>query len=258
MRFILVLLLSLGYSQSYVHDFWNTHPRSIIQDYEAFRTSFFGSNDLKRLQTDFYWKVPLWVSYQIKRTTNLVSNYSRPSTWTTDLNLFRQGIAPMDKAYLNSGYDRGHLCMKEIASRIGPNADRQTHTMLNAVPQLHGFNAGIWLDLEKRSMEWADTYGDVWVICGPAFSNRKPTRFIGNYATGRIAVPDWCFKVIIKTNPSLSALAFMYPSTATNYGQYVHSNYATSLHEIFKATGLHILCGVTNWDPYQTVTVLWK
>lgn len=40
--------------------------------------------------------------------------------------------------------------MKYHAERISPEAARNTHTMLNAVPQRAEFNSGIWQDLECR------------------------------------------------------------------------------------------------------------
>ena len=163
-----------------------------------------------------------------------------------------------EKPYLNSHYDRGHMCMKEIGSRMGADADLHTHSMLNAVPQTHELNAGIWLDLEKHTMQWADRYGSVWVICGPAFSNQRPTRWIGDARSGRIAVPDLCWKIIIRTNAGLSVLAFQYPNVTTmpKAGPYRHEPYAVSLATIEKETGLTFLKGQPV-DHGKTIETLW-
>jgi len=82
--------------------------------------------------------------------------------------------------------------MKQHAWRLGENADWNTHTMLNAVPQKRQFNAGIWLDLEYRSAELADTLGEVWIIAGPVFYSGEPKLWIGEVDKGEvlIAVPD--------------------------------------------------------------------
>ena len=63
----------------------------------------------------------------------------------TEKALFEQGVAASDasyhfakawrEAYPDSpqlGYDRGHMCMKHHAWRLGANADWNTHTLLNA------------------------------------------------------------------------------------------------------------------------------
>ena len=257
MKYIIFILLFVCNLLAYNHDLWNTEPKIGMKEYEAFTTSYFTTYSQMYYKTTNYWMVPLWVSYQIKGTTNKIPNYPRPANWTTDEQMFRMKMAPIDDAYKNSGYDRGHLCMKEIASRISSNADRETHTMLNAVPQLHKMNAGVWLDLEKRTMDWADTYGDVWVICGPVFSNMKPTKYIGTDKTGKIAVPDWCYKIVIKTNPGLEALPFLISATYTNNGPYDLSKFKVSIAKIEQMTGLTFLAN-TSINKTNTQTNIWK
>lgn len=258
MKFLTVLaLLGLCFGVSnYNHDYWDVQPKSYVVDYEAFRTSFFYTNDFRRYKTEFSWNVPLWVSYQIKAYPGRPARYPRPNSWFTDTNLVARHLATTEKPYFNSGYDRGHMCMKEAASRIGTNADRQTHTMLNALPQLHSFNAGIWLELEIKTMKWADKFGDVWVICGPVFSNALPNKFIGSKLSGAIAVPDMCYKIVIKTNGGLDVLAFMYPNT-TNYKKpFIHTNYSVSISEIENMTGLSFM-STTTWNKQSNNTKLW-
>lgn len=258
MRIALLILLSLGFCDTnYFHDLWDTQPKSIIRDYEAFRSSFFGIDDVHKYNSATYWKVPLWVSYQVKAYSGRPPNYPRPAIWTTDEVLYRLGIATTEKPYRNSGYDRGHMCMKEIASRISAKADYETHSMINALAQIHQFNAGIWLDLEIHTMRWADTYGDVWVICGPVFSNRAPSKFIGNTSIGFIAVPDFCYKIVIKTNPSFDVLAFMYPNTSNYTRPFNHSNYSLSVLDIEKLTGLTFI-HETAWYKEETNFNIWK
>ena len=74
--------------------------------------------------------------------------------------------APHDNSYKHSGFSRGHMCMKHIAWRLGANADWNTHTTINASPQIQKFNAGIWLDMENKTKDYVDKYGKIWVICG--------------------------------------------------------------------------------------------
>jgi endonuclease G, mitochondrial len=103
--------------------------------------------------------------------------------------------------------------MKQIAWRLGTNADWNTHTTLNACPQLHRFNAGIWLDMEKLTQKWADKYKKVWVICGPVIYRDRHIKYIGDAGEKRIPVPHAFFKIVIrKYKDRLNVLAFLLPT----------------------------------------------
>lgn len=87
--------------------------------------------------------------------------------------------------------------MKYHAERIGPEAGRETHTLLNAVPQRAQFNSGIWLDLECQTGAWANEFGVVWVVAGPVFYEDGPKAWIGEREKGEqlAAVPAALFNV---------------------------------------------------------------
>lgn len=172
------------------NDRWETQPRDTIRDYRAYTTSFDSGDDNDGDGHDDLWAIPEWVSYEIDRAPEHAPFEDRPHPWLTDRGLFQAGIAPRDESYANSGFDRGHMCMREIARRMGKNADWNSHNVLNAVPQPHEFNAGHWLSLEKWTGIWANTYGKVWVICGPVVvnhaGNRKPSEWIGDDGEKRL------------------------------------------------------------------------
>lgn len=231
------------------HDKWNTQPKDIVRYYEAYTVSFDGPDDSNGDGIiDEQDKVgePEWVAYQINMIGHLPKGPNRPSVWMTDKALAKQGIAPSDNTYANSGYDRGHMCMKEIAWRLGENADWNTHNMLNACPQIHEFNAGIWLNLEELTQRWADKYGKVWVICGPIFMKGQPRRYIGDPGEKKIPIPDAFFKIVIreKSNGRIDALAFVYKHEAISKGpdgKYNHNAYLVNIRYIEKLTGLDFL-----------------
>ncbi len=179
----------------------------------------------------------------------------RPSSWITEIDLFNQGIAPKDGSYhfseewraANSdspqlGYDRGHMCMKQHAWRLGKNADRNTHTVLNACPQKAKLNQGIWLNLEDKTAEWADEFGSVWIMTGPIVFNNKPSKWLGQTGEVLIAIPDAFFKIVVKeVGDYPQALAFIYPQEGVAYrrsGGYDHVPYLTSVDIIEALTRL--------------------
>ena len=115
------------------------------------------------------WGIPEWVAFEIKKkTTPDIPSYTRPK-WMTDDDLNDQNEAPNDDTYHVKGTDdlsevsgtarfvRGHMCPKDTADRISMFAGFNTHTVLNAVPQLQWQNNGIWKALEAKSIEWAET-----------------------------------------------------------------------------------------------------
>ena len=142
--------------------------------------------------------VPEWVAYELRRKPSGIGpGASRPSKWQTDPILHQRQAAPNDATYRGSGYDRGHLCMKSHAWRLGREADRGSHTILNACPQVPSFNRGIWLGLELLTGEWADIYGRVWVVAGPVFYPGKEVKTIGDEGEVPADIPH-AFYLIIK------------------------------------------------------------
>ena len=133
------------------HDRFVTRPTEAVRDFEAFTLSFDTDADGVALG------VPDWVAYELRRDPSPGSkSASRPSRWSTDADLHRRRLAPDDSSYRNSGYSRGHMCMKSHAGRIGPSADRETHTVLNACPQMQAMNGGVWLAIENPTGRRSD------------------------------------------------------------------------------------------------------
>lgn len=251
-----------GYNHSKYAPTPNTQDR--VFHFRAYTTCFDMEDDDNGDRTPDRWAIPHWVAYQIKEFAGeLGKGPKRPSEWITVDDLFHRGITPSDDSYHFSniwradnpdspqlGYDRGHMCMKQHAWRLGENADWNTHTVLNACPQKADLNQGIWLDLENKTAEWADEYGSVWIICGPIIYNKTPSKWLGQEDEIPVAIPDAFFKIIIKENNSTpEVLAFIYPQEGIGYkqsGGYDHIPYLTSVDIIEMLTGLDFLQKLDN------------
>lgn len=193
------------------------------------------------------WRIPDFVSYHMKKYDGeLPAGPPRPSPWITEDSLRASDEVSRDDAYRYSQqfrsdnpnwYVRGHLAMKQHAWRLGEEADWNTHTMLNAVPQRQNFNAGIWLDLEYKSADLADALGEVWVIAGPVFLSGEPKAFIGEEGKGEslVAIPDALFKIIVTP---IGVLAYLYPQDHIDYPDKDHSQFQTTVSHIEHITGL--------------------
>lgn len=239
----------------YSHDKFVTMPVDVRRQFAAFEVSFDSADDDDGDSKDDARGIPEWVAYDLKRFEGpCVPTTERPR-WFSDEELVAEGVAPKDDSYTMSaadrekdGYDRGHMMPKFLAARLGEQAERNTHTLLNAVPQRHEFNAGIWLDLERLTGAWAQHYGEIWVVTGPIFKNRRPTRHLGETGKGEfpVAIPDALYKIVLRRSGDPDrphALAFVYPQEGEGYarGPYDHPRHLVSIDEIEKATALDFL-----------------
>ena len=248
----------------HTHDRYGTQPLDQYREFEAFVSSFDGADDDNGDGIPDTLGIPQWVAYQISRYEGDIESSKRPRSWATDNALYKAGLAPRDETYRYSRdfrsthpnfYVRGHLAMKYHAERIGHTAARETHTLLNAVPQREQFNRGIWLDMECLTGAWANQYGAVWIVTGPVFYERQPKEWIGEREKDErlAAVPDALFKVVIKDSGDPQrpdVLAFVYPQEDAAYGNkpYLHERFLVSVDRVEALTGLDFLTKLKKED----------
>jgi len=205
--------------------------------------------------------VPHWVSHQVKKAPHAPESGERPNSWFTVPELAEQGIAPIDDSYSFSSqfrkthknwYDRGHLAQKYLAERLGNKAALYTHNVVNAVRQLHQFNAGPWLTLECITGAWANKFGEVWVVAGPVMAKNKPVKWLRsdiNKKAVPVAIPPSEFKIVArKDGDQWDVLAFVYPQSHKTYakGPYDPEIFFKSVADIEQLTGETFLSGLPN------------
>lgn len=241
----------------YEHTKWGVGPTDMLYEFAAYTTSFDSMDDNDGDGTGESWGIPEWVAYEVKKETDLTApSYNRPK-WMTDTIMNSAGIVPNDDTYHVSGTDdlkevkdnyryvRGHMCPKNAADRMGLDAGWNTHTVLNAVPQLQWQNNGIWKKLEKKVTEWADELDRVWVICGPVFFQKTPAVWLGQKDEVRAAVPDALYKIIIREfddngSTGVKTLAFLIPNVLPKDEDEL-PKFLTSIGRLQELTGLSFL-----------------
>ncbi len=213
----------------YEHNKWGIAETSdLILNFAAYTTCFDTEDDDNGDGKPDYLGVPEWVAFEIKKLEGEMPKYNRPSKWITDDLLFADNMAPNDDTYAvsrgdemkivsgNSRFVRGHMCPKNSADRLGENAGYNTHTVLNAVPQLQWQNNEVWKYLEQDCEKWANTYGRIWVIAGPAFFKKNPSMWLGQAGNTPCAIPDATYKIVIRENPAsetgIECMAFLFPN----------------------------------------------
>lgn len=155
-------------------------------------------------------KNPLWVSYRIFDVPKLESG-KRKSRFSVDART-RAQVSHSD--YTHSGYDRGHMAPNYgIATRYGPDAQKETFLMSNIIPQTPGVNRYLWKDLEMRvAKRYGRYFHEVWVVTGPVFQGE-----IRKLDSG-VPIPSAYYKIIIDEHrDELRVLAFLVPRKLPPY-----------------------------------------
>ena len=248
---------------TYEHTRWGVYPGDIVFQFAAYTTSFDSQDDDNDDDIGDIWGIPEWVAYEIKALTKpKTERYARPK-WITSDSLHRIRVAPDDDTYYikgttsireyspNARFVRGHMCPKDAADRISEDAGYNTHTILNAVPQLQLQNNGVWKQLEEDITDWADKYGRVWVYCGPIFFRKTPSLWLGQDGEVRAAVPDALYKIVVRElrenereddddEREITTLAFIIPNILTDTEE-KYSHYVTSIARIEDLTDITFL-----------------
>jgi endonuclease G len=187
----------------------------------------------------------VWSAFNVAPTTTPTTSCTRPSSFASES---RESPVIYDGDYSGTGYDRGHMVPNAaMAYWRGCTASNATFITSNLCPQIHGFNAGVWEQLESKIAglkgSTTFTYGlikkgfQVWVYCGPVFgtSDKK----VGSKS---IDVPAKFWKTVIWKNSAgtLRTCSWMFNHDATipsaNY-----MSYTTTIRAIQSATGLKLV-----------------
>ena len=106
--------------------------------------------------------------------------------------------------YARSGFDRGHLAPS--GDMPDPDAQQESFTLANMVPQAPKLNRGVWEGIESAVRTLAQRRGELYVVTGPIFKG-------GELATvGRVVVPTYVFKAVLDPR-SRSAAAYVAENT---------------------------------------------
>lgn len=139
-------------------------------------------------------------------------------------------VTPRD--YLNSGYDKGHLTPAGDAGSI--DAQNETFTMANMVPQSPENNRVVWRSVERQVHDAASRLPDgqyLYVVTGVLFGENK--------LKGKIGIPEYMFKAIYS------------PSTC-HVGVYVAPNNDSLT---ISAMSLRSFENMAKIDPFPTLDV---
>lgn len=173
---------------------------------------------------------PNWVMWQLtadhvmKRKDGAWNEYQEDSSIHED---YRAYLA--DYAY--SGYDRGHMCPGGDCNWNDEGRD-ETFLLSNMCPQNPNLNRGDWKEIEIACRKWAQTYGSIYIVCGPIFFKSQEQEKIGQ---NQIPVPEAFFKVVISIDSSSpKGIGFICRNTDGNRKK---DFYVNSIKQVERVTG---------------------
>ena len=132
--------------------------------------------------------------------------------------------------YKRSQWSRGHICPAGD-NKWDPDAQYETFLMTNICPQDRELNSGVWNQIEISCRNWAEKYGEVYIVSGPIF-NDTHYRTIGE---NRVAIPDAFFKVVMRLGDKPCGIGFICKNA--NVGG-KKAAYVKTISEVEQATGL--------------------
>lgn len=91
--------------------------------------------------------------------------------------------------YVHSGYDRGH--MAPAGDMPTDEAQAESFTLANIVPQNRSANRGLWAGIEESVRRLALERGEIFVVTGPIFAGASIKSI-----NGRVLVPTQLFKAV--------------------------------------------------------------
>jgi endonuclease G, mitochondrial len=172
---------------------------------------------------------PLWSAEHLTRQAVAAARQQvRTDAFHPEPRLARSQRAELAD-YARSGFDRGHMTPSGDAA--SPQAQAQTFTLANMIPQASASNRGIWAEIEHAVRELARERGQLYVITGPLFESGQ-LRMLKR----RVLVPTGMFKLVYDP---VSQRAAAYVSGNDASGTYA----VVSLDELEQRSGLYLLPG---------------
>lgn len=172
-------------------------------------------------------KIPKWVAWHLT-SDHTTGEQRRLSNFIVDEEVPAPRAELVD--YKGSGYDRGHMCPAGD-NKWGFQPMRESFYLTNICPQNSNLNSGDWNELEIQCRDWANKYGDIYIVCGPILYKGKHETIGPN----KVTVPEAFFKVILCMQGKPKAIGFIYKNVCCNNSM---SSYVNSIDQVERITGL--------------------
>ena len=196
---------------------------------------------------------PNWVAYELTGK-EVEGTEPRGNKFIPDPEVI--GRQAIDNDYKHSGWDRGHHA-PAADMKWSKQAMDESFYLSNISPQNHNLNSGVWKSIEELTRDNAHRYGEILVVTGPVFTDKKGLGYIGE---NRVLIPNAFYKVLLAYDNGYRGIGFYCENVA---GKKKLNTYARSIDEIEEITGIDFFHKLPddieadvekayNWDDWKT------
>lgn len=211
-----VSVTACGQSYEYV-EFPDVQPNETL----IYHTGYTVSYDTKAL-------IPKWIAYELT-AEEVAGEFPRSGSFGMDPDF--HGRQAMREDYSYSGWDKGHMA-PAADMKWSSQTMYESFYLTNICPQNHTLNERDWQTLEKWVREWAQTFGRIYVICGPIIGSNK----YGTIGDNEVVVPDAFFKAILAPyETTYISAAFVMPNEPEHHNM---RDYTLSVNELEAMLGM--------------------
>ncbi len=151
-------------------------------------------------------RCPNWVAWRLT-ADHTDGEVSRDRNYYEDEDVPKPRATSFD--YKGSGWTRGHMCPAGD-NKWSEQAMQESNLLTNICPQHASLNSGVWNVIERNCRDWAQKYGDLYIVCGPIYLNQSHETIGYN----EIVVPEAFFKVILCLTDEPKAIGFVVRNNA--------------------------------------------
>ncbi len=153
-------------------------------------------------------RTPLWVAEKLTRESlSRARSVQREDKFHAEETLPSEDRAELHD-YAHSGFDRGH--MAPAADMPTLNAQHESFSLSNIVPQQRQNNQILWAAIEGATRHMTNQRGELYVMTGPIFEGEKLERI-----NARVFVPTHIYKAVYDPVKKEGA-AWITPNTGDN------------------------------------------
>lgn len=179
-------------------------------------------------------RTPIWSAEQLSPgIMRAASKIERDSTFHEEEGLPESYRSRLED-YRGSGWDRGHLAPS--ANMPSPEAQQESFSLANIIPQSPGLNRGDWADVESDVRSLARRRDSVYVVSGILLSGPNVKTLPG----GRVVIPDQVWKAV--ASPQEGSVVFIAENTDDA------PVYSITLDAFRKSTGIDPFPGATDFE----------
>ena len=123
-------------------------------------------------------------------------------------------VQPRHDSYTGTNFDRGHLAPNG-AMAWDADAQKKSFTIANIAPQKPAMNRNIWRCFETSIREWAEEFGDSFVVVG-TFGNLKTISSDRDINQVPLTVPSHFIAMVFRAGENPKAVGVMVPNESGN------------------------------------------